>query len=101
MVFNTFIARRTAKLQTSSCYVDFCLSVELAAEAPCSMSGKTNHVGVTTMENLDQGSLHHFIKHPETDMSRPGFELPAGHATKELFRQLINLFILSRYTSLF
>ncbi len=28
----------------------------------------------STMERLDQGSLHPLIKHPETDMSQPGIE---------------------------
>jgi hypothetical protein len=50
------------------------------------------------MEELDQGSLHPSIKHPETDMSRPGFEPPAaytagGHYTKELSRHMSNLYL--------
>jgi hypothetical protein len=61
MVLHTFIAWRTAKLQAASCQTDFCL-VELAAEAQCSMSGKTYYVRVTTMEELDQGFLHSFNK---------------------------------------
>ncbi len=35
-------------------------------------SKKSNIIGIT--EELDQGSLHPSIKHPETDMSRPGYE---------------------------
>jgi hypothetical protein len=31
-----------------------------------------NIIGV--MEEFDHGSLHPSIKHPETDMSRPGYE---------------------------
>jgi hypothetical protein len=42
-----------------------------------------------TMEELEQGSLHTSIKHPERDMPRPGFEPPTsctagGHSTEEL-----------------
>ena len=61
MVLHTFIAWRTAKLLAASCQTDFCL-VELAAEAQCSMSGKTYHVRVTTREELDPGFLHSFNK---------------------------------------
>jgi hypothetical protein len=32
------------------------------------------------MEELDQSSLHPQIKHPETDMSRPGIEPSLGQA---------------------
>ncbi len=39
------------------------------------MSGKANHVGVTTMERLDQDNLHPRLDGgPETDMPRPGNE---------------------------
>jgi hypothetical protein len=33
-----------------------------------------HHVVVTNMEELDHGSHHPLIKHPETDMSRPEIE---------------------------
>jgi hypothetical protein len=58
------------------------------------MSGKTNHVGVTTIEELDQGTLNPSIKNPDTDM----FQLPARHSTKEISIQLIIPSILSSYT---
>jgi hypothetical protein len=38
------------------------------------MGGRSLHVRVTTMEELDQGSLHPSVKNPETDVSRQGFE---------------------------
>ncbi len=38
------------------------------------MSGKTDHVGVTTMDRLDQGHLHPLLEQPKTDMSQPGIE---------------------------
>ncbi len=60
-----------------------------------------NHVGVSTMERLDLGPS---VKHPETDMSGPGYEIwpPAlgGHSTKELSRQPTYLTILICYNSL-
>ncbi len=51
-----------------------------------------NHVGVTTMERLDQGHLHSSIKHLETDMSRLGIEpltscTAGGRSAKELLQQ--------------
>ncbi len=49
------------------------------------------------MEDLDQGSLHPSIKHPEADMSRPEFEPRPWLFTKELSRQLFHLTILIRY----
>jgi hypothetical protein len=52
------------------------------------------------MEELDQGSLHPSIKHPEADMYRPGFEPRPWVSTKELSRQLTHLTILIRYTHL-
>jgi hypothetical protein len=37
-----------------------------------------NHVVVTTIEELDQGSLHSSIKHSETEMSRLGLVPPTS-----------------------
>jgi hypothetical protein len=50
-------------------------------------------ISVVGIKELDQGSLHPSIRHPETDMSRPEFEprtssSGGGHPTKELFEQL-------------
>jgi hypothetical protein len=47
------------------------------------------------MEELDQGSLHPLIKHPETDMSRPGIETQQAAfvtgvpSTKELASEML------------
>ncbi len=38
------------------------------------MSGKTDHVGVTTMETIYQCHLHPLQEQPETDMSQPGIK---------------------------
>jgi hypothetical protein len=49
-----------------------------------------------TMEGFDQKSLYPSLKHPETNISRPGFEPPSsadGDSTKELSRQL-TLFVI-------
>jgi hypothetical protein len=59
------------------------------------MSGKTDHVGVTTMERHGQGHLHPLLEKPETDMSRPGIKTQASavgskHYSKEPFEQRIN-----------
>jgi hypothetical protein len=61
------------------------------------MSGKTDHVGVTTMrmETLYQGHLHPLLEQPETDMSQPWNQtlastLRSKHSSKELFEQLVN-----------
>jgi hypothetical protein len=37
------------------------------------------------MERLDQSSLHPFTKHPETGMSRPGFESWSTHRRWALY----------------
>jgi hypothetical protein len=37
------------------------------------------------MERLDQSSLRPFIKHPETGMSRPGFESRSSHRRWALY----------------
>jgi hypothetical protein len=50
-------------------------------EAPCSMSGKANHVGVTNMDEFDSSSLHPLKKHLEPDMFPAGIE-PRPHASQ-------------------
>jgi hypothetical protein len=58
------------------------------------------HEGVTTIEELDQSSLHPLIKYPKTDMSRPRIE-PGVPSTKELASHIyINLNILDLYCTL-
>jgi hypothetical protein len=43
---------------------------------------------ITTMERLYQGHLHPYLKHPETDMSRPGFKLPTLlHRRRALYQR--------------
>ncbi len=58
------------------------------------LSSKTDHVGVTTMERLDQGRIHpSYTRCPETDMSRLGLNPASGvggkYSSKELFEQRI------------
>ncbi len=50
------------------------------SQAVCSMSGKTDYVGVTNMERLDQGHLHPLLKDPSNQEQQ---------SSKELFEQLI------------
>ncbi len=89
MVLDTFVAWQTAKLQAASCQKDFCLlCTEPPAEASCSMSGKTNHVGVTTMEKLHSGVLKEASRDRHVSA---GILTPGRQSTKELSIQLINL----------
>ncbi len=73
------------------------IRIGLASDAPwisgICKSVCLNDVWVTTMEELDQGSLHPSIKHPKTDMYRPWFYplisfTLGGHFIKELSRKL-------------
>jgi hypothetical protein len=96
LLFHTFVAWQMPSRTLLGAGRFFACSVELAAEARYSISGKTYYVGVTIMEKLDQGSLHPSKMHPETDMYWPGSEPPAAcvagrHSTKELASHLINL----------
>jgi hypothetical protein len=72
------------------------------------MSGKTYDIEVTTIEELDKGSLHPPIKPPETDKSQPRLKLllPASQAGTLLRSYLdsllicLKLSILSRYNTI-
>jgi hypothetical protein len=58
------------------------------------MSGKTDNVGVTTMEKLDQGHLSSTRAPPRLTCLgqgiKPGPPLGGEHSRKELFEQLVN-----------
>ncbi len=80
MVLHSLVAWRVARLQAAR--EIFCLLHWASCWGTCSMSGKTYDSGVTTIEELDQGSLHLPIKHPETVKSQPRskLRLPASQA---------------------
>ena len=54
------------------------------------MSSKTVHVGVTTMERLDQGHLHPKLEVPRLTSLGRELNLGGEHSSKELFKQRVN-----------
>jgi hypothetical protein len=73
-------------------------------KSACSMSGKTDHVGVTTMERLDQVHLHPSIKHvlgfkPQQSAKQAG-ALPRSYSNSLLIG-IRNIYMSSRQFNIY